>query len=110
MSSILSEAYVRVATMSNAMNGFKITDVWPVDRHIFKDTDFVAAKTLTPEENDREDEREAASKKLIGPLHLIKESYIKLFMKSAQCLAQLLLEEIQAASKSRAINSKPIQK
>lgn len=75
VSSILSEAYVRVATMSNAMNGFKATGVWPVDRQVFKDTDFVAAKTLTPEENDREDEREAESEEINRPTTPQKRTY-----------------------------------
>lgn len=41
VSSLLSEAYSRAATLSNAMNGFKATGIWPVDRNVFSDADFI---------------------------------------------------------------------
>lgn len=45
VAALLSEAYSRAATLSNAMSGFKATGIWPVDRNVFSDTDFIPAKT-----------------------------------------------------------------
>lgn len=58
VSSLLAEAYVKIATMSNAMNGFKATGIWPVDRHVFKDTDFIVAETLMSSENCHKSQEE----------------------------------------------------
>ena len=39
---IYGEAYVASATMSTAINGFHCTDIWPCDRHVFTDKDYLA--------------------------------------------------------------------
>ncbi|KYN50407.1 hypothetical protein ALC57_00044 [Trachymyrmex cornetzi] len=44
--------------MSNAMNGFKAAGIWPVDRHVFNDTDFIAVDTLMSPENCQSPENE----------------------------------------------------
>lgn len=43
---LLGEAYGRAATVENAINGFRASGVWPVNRHVFKDSDFVPSETL----------------------------------------------------------------
>ncbi|XP_018399026.1 PREDICTED: uncharacterized protein LOC108776809 [Cyphomyrmex costatus] len=58
VSTLLSEAYLKIATMSNAVNGFKATGIWPVDRHIFNNTDFIAVDTLMSPENCQSPENE----------------------------------------------------
>ena len=37
VSQLLGAAYVRAATMSNAVNGFRKCGIWPCDRHVFDD-------------------------------------------------------------------------
>lgn len=49
---LCTEAYGKAATIENATNGFRISGVWPVDRLVFKDSDFVAADNLNQIEND----------------------------------------------------------
>lgn len=44
---LLGEAYAKAATIENAVNGFRAAGVWPVNRHVFKDSDFVASETVT---------------------------------------------------------------
>lgn len=48
---IFAEAYSRAANMSSAISGFKATGIWPVDRHIFKDSDFVSVNISTEGSN-----------------------------------------------------------
>lgn len=43
---LCTEAYSKAATIENAINGFRVTGVWPVDRSVFKDCDFAAAENL----------------------------------------------------------------
>ncbi|XP_023310565.1 uncharacterized protein LOC111691652 [Anoplophora glabripennis] len=42
MTALLSEAYSRSASIVTISNGFRATGVWPVDRGVFSDVDFVA--------------------------------------------------------------------
>ncbi|KAJ8938674.1 hypothetical protein NQ314_011375 [Rhamnusium bicolor] len=43
---LLNEAYGRAATIQTAANGLKVSGVWPVNRHVFKDSDFIGSTTL----------------------------------------------------------------
>lgn len=43
---LFGEAYMRAASAQNAINGFKSTGLWPMNRHIFDESDFLPA-TLT---------------------------------------------------------------
>lgn len=45
---LLGEAYARAAVVANAMNGFKKTGIWPVDRNVFSDADFAPSELLIP--------------------------------------------------------------
>jgi transposase-like protein len=45
ISSLFSAAYLRAATMTTALNGFKKNGVWPVDMSIFSDADFLPSDT-----------------------------------------------------------------
>ncbi|CAH1963229.1 unnamed protein product [Acanthoscelides obtectus] len=56
MTGLLSDAYAKTASISNVMGGFKRTGIWPVDRTVFSDADFIAASALL--ENDSETARE----------------------------------------------------
>lgn len=47
ISSLIKEAYGRAATVGNAESAFRSSGVWPVNRHIFKDSDFAPADALT---------------------------------------------------------------
>lgn len=49
--------------MSNAMNSFKATGIRPVDRHVFKDTDFIVAETLMSSENCHKSQEEGEKNK-----------------------------------------------
>lgn len=42
----MREAYGRAATDENAENGFRASGVWPVNGHVFSDSDFIASETL----------------------------------------------------------------
>ena len=44
---LFSTAYVRAATMTIVVNGFRKTGVWPVDRNVFGPDDFSAAAPQT---------------------------------------------------------------
>lgn len=46
VTALLSEAYTKSATISNAVSGFKATGIWPVNRLIFTDADFIASENL----------------------------------------------------------------
>ncbi|CAH1996882.1 unnamed protein product [Acanthoscelides obtectus] len=52
MTGLLSDAYAKTASISTIMNGFKRTGLWPVDRTVFSETDFIAANAVL--ENDSE--------------------------------------------------------
>lgn len=43
---LLGEAYGRAATIQNAVNGFRATGTWPVNRYVFRDSDFIASDIL----------------------------------------------------------------
>ena len=43
IAALFREAYVKSATMSNAVSGFTTTGIWPCNRSVFTDSDFVAA-------------------------------------------------------------------
>lgn len=51
---LFGAAYLRAATMSVAINGFRETGVWPVDSSMFDDSDFVAAETTDVPMNESE--------------------------------------------------------
>ena len=40
---LFGEAYLNAASMTNTINGFRKTGVWPVDRLVFKEVDFLTA-------------------------------------------------------------------
>ncbi|XP_030754783.1 uncharacterized protein LOC115881449 [Sitophilus oryzae] len=75
---LFGNAYLRAATMSVAINGFRKTGIWPVDRNIFVDVDFLPADvTDVPIEQDQslttdtpEDENESYSAKLPSNAHV----------------------------------------
>lgn len=46
VAALLTEAYTNSATISNAVNGFKASGIWPVNRNVFSETDFVASENL----------------------------------------------------------------
>lgn len=41
-----AEAYGKAATIENAINGFRVSGVWPADRTVFQDHEFMAAENL----------------------------------------------------------------
>ncbi|KAG8334972.1 hypothetical protein J6590_079387 [Homalodisca vitripennis] len=43
---LIAEAYGRAASIENAVNGYRTSRVWPVDRLVFKDHDFYVADNL----------------------------------------------------------------
>lgn len=54
MAEIFRNAYHQVATMHHALKAFKGSGIWPVNRHVFKDEDFLAVENLC----NRQDEQE----------------------------------------------------
>ncbi|CAH1971580.1 unnamed protein product [Acanthoscelides obtectus] len=42
------------------MNGFKITGIWPVDRTVFSETDFIAANALLENDSEKASENSEA--------------------------------------------------
>lgn len=46
VSSLLANAYEKTATYTNAKNGFQATGIWPVDRNVFSETDFIVSENL----------------------------------------------------------------
>lgn len=46
VASIFTPAYRRAATIENASSGFRATGIWPVDRNVFGEHDFIAAENL----------------------------------------------------------------
>lgn len=57
MTTLLDDAYSRAANIQTISNGFRATGIWPVDRYVFSDVDFVAAEGLL----DAVDHHEVAS-------------------------------------------------
>lgn len=45
VSTLLGEAYARAATVGNAINGFAKCGIWPLDRNVFQDHEFVCLET-----------------------------------------------------------------
>jgi hypothetical protein len=66
LSSIFSAAYLRAATMLTAINGFRKTGVWPVNRNVFSDADFLPSAT-TDIEKEYSDAEESQEKGEIHP-------------------------------------------
>lgn len=46
MTNLLNDAYSRAANIQTISNGFRATGIWPVNRLVFSDADFVAAEGL----------------------------------------------------------------
>lgn len=46
VSEIFATAYRRVATMHHALKAFEGTGLWPVNRHIFTEVDFLPSSLL----------------------------------------------------------------
>lgn len=77
---LLGEAYPRAAVMANAMNGFRKTGIWPVDRNVFSDVDFAPADVLTrnepiersdhsEDESDSDDSDDKPLARYVAPLN-----------------------------------------
>lgn len=50
---LVNEAFQKAASLSNAVSGFKVSGIWPIDTDIFSDEDFAAASVtdMTPASN-----------------------------------------------------------
>ncbi|CAK1550150.1 unnamed protein product [Leptosia nina] len=46
---LFGQAYLKAATMLTAINGFRKCGVWPLDKNVFTDADFIAAETTNTE-------------------------------------------------------------
>ena len=46
ISSLFNSAYIRAATTATAVNGFAKAAIWPCNRHVFSEADFVASSFL----------------------------------------------------------------
>jgi len=56
IASLLGKAYLKAATMTTAINGFKATGIWPLDPNNFNESDFLASATTEIElENQEKD-------------------------------------------------------
>lgn len=75
IASLVGMAFPRAATMETAINGFRATGLWPVDRHVFTDADFApSAVTDQPEAQQESDTASAATAVSIpGPSHAPQE-------------------------------------
>lgn len=51
---LLGEAYAKVAILGNAVSGFKKTGIWPLDRTVFQDCDFITSSLQNVREPDFE--------------------------------------------------------
>lgn len=49
---IFTPAYQRAATIENAVSGFKNTGIWPVNRNVFAEHEYVAADNLLAEPSE----------------------------------------------------------
>lgn len=49
---LFNKAYMRAATVGNAVSGFKTTGIWPVNRNVFEDHDFLPSETLAVNNED----------------------------------------------------------
>ncbi|KAB0803436.1 hypothetical protein PPYR_00406 [Photinus pyralis] len=56
VTALLTEAFTRSATIDNAVNGFRGTGTWPVNRNVFTDADFVASENLDHQSTNPEPE------------------------------------------------------
>ncbi|KAJ4447883.1 hypothetical protein ANN_09892 [Periplaneta americana] len=45
---LFNQAYGRVSSVEKATNGFKRNDIWPLNRNVYSDEDFMAAMNLSP--------------------------------------------------------------
>ena len=81
ISSLFGKAFIRSATMSTAVNGFRKTGIWPVDKNVFEESDFLPCSTtdIQPaptvhdtgtEEQVPEDPRTNASVEPVSYTHL----------------------------------------
>ncbi|XP_011158213.2 uncharacterized protein LOC105194806 [Solenopsis invicta] len=57
---MLGKAYLRCETRQIAANGFKVTGIYPFNRHVFSDSEFIAS---TPEEKNLADSTDCMSSK-----------------------------------------------
>ncbi|KAG5898229.1 hypothetical protein JTB14_005605 [Gonioctena quinquepunctata] len=55
MTALLSDAFAKTATISTIANGLKKCGIWPVDRTVFAETDFVAASILLEKKSNNND-------------------------------------------------------
>lgn len=46
---LFGQAYLQAATMLTAINGFRKCGIWPLDRNVFTEADFIAAETTNTE-------------------------------------------------------------
>jgi len=53
ISSIFGSALIQAATMRTAMKGFENTGIWPPNRNVFSDSDFLAADTTEVADQDQ---------------------------------------------------------
>jgi hypothetical protein len=49
--SLLSEVNGKAALISNAANGFRATGLWPVDRSVFSENEFIPSGNLNTPDN-----------------------------------------------------------
>ncbi|XP_049867446.1 uncharacterized protein LOC126367763 [Pectinophora gossypiella] len=52
---LFGQAYLTAATMLTAINGFRKCGIWPLDKNVFTDADFIAAETTNTENLAREE-------------------------------------------------------
>jgi hypothetical protein len=54
VTALLAEAYSKAVALNDAENEFNSTGIWPVDRAVFSDHDFMASKNLNSEQTPQE--------------------------------------------------------
>lgn len=52
---LFGQAYLQAATMLTAINGFRKCGIWPLDKNVFTDADFITAETTNTENLAREE-------------------------------------------------------